>query len=215
MTFLRHLNRVALLVAVPFALSAQAGPPAGWRWQLDRPAENVTGRDAAPGAWQFQEMIPGMHVTAGPGALVFPTAESATGRFAVEATIVLFPDSNSGGYGIVFGGRSLGESGSSWQAFLVDGDGRFSIVRATATGREPLVPWTANDAILRRGKETVTNQLRVAVEPDSVRFLANGKRVGAVARSALQPDGQFGLRLDAGINVHVTNVDVTRRLLKR
>jgi hypothetical protein len=194
---------------------AQPGAPSGWQWHLDRPVENVTGRDAPPGAWQFQEMIPGMHVTSGPGATVYPTAESASGRFMIDATIVLFPNSTDAGYGVMFGGSKLGTPDATWSALLLSADGRFSVVRHAASGTTRLIDWTANETILKRGAETVSNQLRVSVEPDSIRFLVNAKRVGAIPRSATEPAGQFGLRLDAGIKVRVTNVDVTRRLLKR
>lgn len=213
------MSRTALLLAAFFGTSsvtiAQPTTPSGWQWQLDRAAENVIGRDAPAGAWQFQEMIPGMHVTSGPGVTVYAAAESASGRYMVDATIVLFPNSSDAGYGVMFGGSKLGESGATWSAFLLSPDGRFSVVRHSPTGTTRVVEWTTNEGILKRGAETVTNQLRVSVEPDSIRFLVNTKRVGAIARAATQPDGQFGLRLDAGINIHVTNVDVTRRLLKR
>jgi hypothetical protein len=206
----------AALIVFPIALAAQTppAPPAAWRWHIDKPATNVTGRDAPPGAWQFQEMVPGMHVTSGPGVVVFPT-DSASGRFMVDATIVLFPNSSKDGYGIMFGGRSLGEPAATWSAFLLSADGRFTVVRHSSAGDERLIAWTSADTIRKLGAETVTNQLRVAVETDSVRFLVNGRVLSALPRTALRPDGQFGLRLDPGINVHVTNVDVTRRLLRR
>jgi hypothetical protein len=210
----RSCVAATLVCLLTSSLAAQVEPP-GWRFQLDRPAVNVMGRDAPADAWQFREMIPGMHVTSGPGVVVFPATETAAGRFMIDATIVLFPNSGNDGYGVVFGGRSLADASAAWTALLVTADGRFGVFRRGASGREALVDWTPNDAVTRRGAEPVTNQLRVAVEPDSIRFLANGKRLGAIARSAVQPDGQYGLRLDAGSNVHVTNVDVTRRLLKR
>jgi len=204
---------VALLLAAPIALVAQTTPP-GWRWQLDKPATNVMGKEPPAGSWQFQEMVPGMHVTSGPGVIVYP-ADSANGRFMVDATIVLFPNSSRDGYGIMFGGRSLGEPGATWNAFLLSSDGRFSVVRRGASGEERLIAWTPSDTVRRPGTETVTNQLRVAAETDSVRFLVNGRAVAALARSALRAEGQFGLRLEQGINVHVTNVDIARRLLRR
>jgi hypothetical protein len=159
-------------------------------------------------------MVPGMHVTSGPGVIVYPT-DSASGRFMVDATIVLFPNSSRDGYGIMFGGRSLGESSATWNAFLLSYDGRFSVVRRGPSGEERLVAWTPSDTIRRPGTETVANQLRVAVERDSIRFSVNGRAVSALPRASLQPDGVFGLRLEQGINVHVTNVDIVRRLLKR
>lgn len=214
MSSIRSYVQLALFAALPRLLPAQS-PPDGWRWQLDKPAVNVTGRDAPPGDWQFQEMVPGMHVTSGPGVVVYAPGEGASGRYMVDATIVLFPSSGNEGYGIMFGGQELGTATSSWNAFLLDAAGRYAVVRRTGSGLERLVDWTAHDAVIRRGAETVTNQLRVSVEPDSIRFLVNNRRVGAVPRSLVRPDGQFGLRLDAGVNTHVTNVDLTRRLLKR
>lgn len=203
---------VALVVLAASSASAQLAP-AGWRPTLDKPAENVLTRDVPAGAWQFQEMVPGMHVTSGPG-VTLRAPGSASGRYMIDATIVLFPNSSDNGYGVLFGADSAGES-PSWQALLVDASGRWSVVQHTSAGRKALVPPTAHDAILRRGKETVTNQLRVSVERDSIRFFANTQRLGAMARTDVRPDGAFGLRLDAGNNTHVTNVDLTQRLLKR
>jgi hypothetical protein len=37
----------------------------------------------------------------------------------------------------------------------------------------------------------------------------------AVSSAVVQADGLYGLRFDEGINLHVTNVDFVRRLLKR
>jgi hypothetical protein len=198
-----------LLLALASSLHAQSTPE-GWRWQLDRPAPNVMGRDAPPGSWQFQEMIPGMHVTSGPGVVLTAPGDGASGRYIVDATIVLFPNSGGEGYGVMFGGDE-----STWNAFLLDATGRFSVVRRQGAAVDRLVEWTPHEAITRRGAEPVTNQVRVAVEPDSIRFLVNTRPVGALPRSATRTDGHFGLRLGEGINVHVTNVDVTRRLLKR
>ena len=52
----------------------------------------------------------------------------------------------------------------------------------------------------------------VRAEPDSVRFLVNGVRVSAWPRAALQVDGSYGFRIGAGANLHITNLDLTRRL---
>jgi hypothetical protein len=89
------------------------------------------------------------------------------------------------------------------------------VVRRQGAAVDRLVEWTAHEAITRRGAEPATNQVRVAVEPDSIRFLVNARPVGALPRSATRTDGHLGLRLGEGINVHVTNVELARRLLKR
>jgi hypothetical protein len=103
----------------------------------------------------------------------------------------------------------------SWTAFLVAGDGRFAIARHTESRTEMLLPFAAHEAIHRRGEKTVTNHLRVEVESDSVRFLSNGARLASLPRSAVPADGHVGLELGEGANVHVIDVDVTRRLLRR
>jgi hypothetical protein len=103
----RTTRFLAALVGLGLSLAPAAGAqrvPDGWIWQLDRPAPNVMGRDAPAGSWQFQEMVPGMHVTSGPGVILFPRGSGATGRYMVDADIVLFPNSTNNGYGVVFGG---------------------------------------------------------------------------------------------------------------
>lgn len=52
----------------------------------------------------------------------------------------------------------------------------------------------------------------VRAEPDSVRFLVNDERIAAFARGAIDVDGAFGFRIGQGVNLHITNLDVTRRL---
>ena len=59
---------------------------------------------------------------------------------------------------------------------------------------------------------TVTNVLSVRAEPDSVRFLVTSERITAFARADLNVDGPFGFRIGKGVNLHITNLDVTRRL---
>ena len=208
---------LALAFALPVSAQAQRTPD-GWRWQLDAPATNIIGQAAPAGAWQLQEMIPGMHVTSGPGVTLSLAAPHVTGRFMVDADIVLFPNSTMNGYGVMFGGQGTTSADTTlraWTAFLVSGAGQFSVVKHSAGKSEVLLPWTANAAILRRDTTTATNRLRVWSEPDSVRFVINGTHVGSLPRAAVSADGVFGLRFDSGINVHVTNVDITRRLLKR
>ena len=215
----RVVRRLMVLSVLVFPGVADAQRvPDGWRWQLDKPAPNVTGRDAPPGAWQFQEMVPGMHVTAGPGVILYAPGAGAAGRFMVDADIVLFPNSSENGYGIMFGGRTGAGADTTlrtWNALVLNASGRFAVVRHSGGKVETVKGWTEHDAIVKRGAEPVTNRLRVWAERDSVLFVVNGTALGALPTAALDPDGLFGLRLDEGINTHVTNVDHTVRLLRR
>lgn len=159
-----------------------------------------------------------MHVTSGPGVTLYLGDVGAAGRFMVDADLVLFPNSTMNGYGVMFAGQPTHGNDSTltaWSAFLLSGSGRFAVVRHVAGKLEQVVPWTASDAIVKRDTSVITNRVRVWAEPDSVRFVVNGTRIAALPRTAVPPDGLFGLRLDDGINMHVTNVDLTKRLLKR
>jgi len=205
------------LLVIPCVVHAQRAPN-GWRHQLDKPAPNVVGKDAPAGAWQFQEMVPGMHLTSGPGVIVYPPGDGAKGRFMVDADLLLFPNSGENGYGVMFGGRSGTGADTTlrtWNAFLVNAAGRFAIIRHSGGKVEQLRAWTEHEAIVRRATDVVTNRVRVWVERDSVRFVVNGKPLAALPSTVLDPDGLFGLRLEEGINMHVTNVDHSVRLLKR
>jgi hypothetical protein len=205
---LRALAAATSLAGIlPIHLRAQDSAPAGWKTQL------TSGSGAE---FAFDEMLPGFHVTAkSTGGLVYPAAERATGRFAVDAAIVLFPDASDRGYGVFVGGGDDGGRLGGWTAFLVAGDGRFAIAKQVGSATQMVLPWAAHDAVLRRADKTVTNRLRVELEPDSVRFLVNGARLATLARSAVSSDGHVGLQFEEGLNVHVIDVDVTRRLLGR
>jgi hypothetical protein len=162
-------------------------------------------------------MIPGMHITTGPPVSLIAPGDPAAGRFMVDADLLLFPNSADNGHGVLVGARPEAQPdrvAPSWIAFLVSGDGKFAVVQRTGGTTTPLVAWTAHDAVVKRGKDVVTNRLRISVERDSLRFFANGTRVGAIQRGGLPVDGHVGLRIEEGVNLHVTNVDVVRRLLK-
>lgn len=209
---------VCFWIASPRICDAQKAPE-GWRWQLDQSSTGGTQARSPEGSLSLQEMVPGMHVTTGPGVVLLAPGAGAIGRFMVDAEMLLFPNSSDGGYGIIVGGRPRGRSldipAAYWVAFVVSGDGRFAVVQHTPERTTLLVDWRSDESIVRRAKDVVTNRLRVAVEPDSVRFVVNQKQLAALSRALVQPDGLFGLRIDEGLNLHVTNVDIARRLLKR
>ena len=164
-------------------------------------------------------MVPGMHITTGAGVVLLAPGDGAAGRFIVDAEMLLFPNSSDGGYGIMIGGSSdeasLDFAATHWIGFVVSGDGRFAVLRHAPERTTSLVDWRADGSVVPRSTDVVTNRLRVAVEPDSVRFVVNEKQVAALPRAGLQLDGLFGLRIEDGVNVHVTNVDIVKRLLRR
>lgn len=218
-----HPKRLIVLAAVALvsdaALAQQApavaAPPPGWQWVLDAPARLVNGGRFAPTdtTFEFAHMAPGWHITMGPGATLFDPRERAEGRFVVQGELILFPDASGNEYGVFVGGRALDGAAQHWFAFLVRADGSAAVMHRSGAETRSLMPWTMHAAVKPKPSgSTVTNVIAVRAEPDSVRFVVNGERLAAFARSTMEVDGQFGFRIGRGVNLHITNLDVTRRL---
>ncbi len=209
------IRRLLLTAAtvVPLAVAAQGGPP-NWTWALDQPARLLNGGRFTPNdtTWDFVNMAPGWHVTMGPGGQLFDPSNTATGRYAVEAEMILFPNSSNEEFGVFVGGAHLGEPDARWTAFTIRRDGKFTVRSQQAGRRVTLADWAQHEAVNPLAADgTVKNTVRVLAEPDSVRFLVNGARVGAWARRGLAVDGLYGFRIGKGTNLHITNLDHTRR----
>lgn len=209
-----------VLALAPHAIAAQqgnaplSGPP-GWTWTLDAPARLLNGGRFAPtdSTFDFAHMAPGWHITMGPGAALFDPRERAEGRFVVEGELILFPDASEHEYGLFVGGRDLDGATKQWFAFVVRADGSAAVMHRAGTETRMVMPWTKHAAVKPKPEgNTVTNVLSVRAEPDSVRFLVNSERITAFARADLNVDGPFGFRIGKGVNLHITNLDVTRRL---
>jgi hypothetical protein len=197
------MRRYLLLATLlPTLLGAQEST---WRVKPD-------GGNTEPVEWT--PMPPGWHITTGPGSIIYDASNVATGRFALSMEVHLFPKASEEGYGVFLGGQSLDGPTATYVAFLMRRDGALQIVRTQGTGSIVLREWSATDAIKPHpGTDgTALNTLTVRADLDSVRVEANGQRITAVPRAGLSLDGTFGFRVGRGINLHVTNLDITRRL---
>jgi hypothetical protein len=201
-------------------LGAQAAPapqgPAGWSWSLDRPARFQGGGKAigSDSLFEFSQMAPGWHLTMGPGAVVFDPRELADHRFVLSADLILFPDASmEGEYGVFVGGKGLDGPSAQWFAFVVRGDGSAAVMQRAGGETRFVMPWTKATAVKPRPVgDAVTNIVQVRAEADSTHFLVNGTRVAAFGRADLDVNGSFGFRMGPGVNLHITNLDITRRL---
>jgi hypothetical protein len=204
--------------SAPLAAQDAAAPrpltPPGWAWRTDRPAEpqrGGTGR-MSDAVFEFVHMAPGWHVTMGPGGNLFEPGARLAGRFGVEAEMILFPDASDGEYGVFVGGTGL-DGAAEWTAFVVRADGSAAVMRRAAGATTMLMPWAPHSAVkVKATGATAKNYVTVRAEPDSVRFVVNGERVAAWPRAGIPVDGNFGFRIGRGVNLHITNLDVTRRL---
>jgi hypothetical protein len=159
----------------------------------------------------FVEMPPGWHITAGRGVILYDAATATEGAFRVESEGYMFdPAGANGTYGLILGGRDLDTDAARYVAFEIDTEGRFALrlhggerpaELIAPTRHEAVLPWTGEGA-------TVRNVLAVEVGVEVVLFLVNGAPVTELPRAEVDPDGIVGLRIDAGMNIHVTTLDV-------
>ena len=187
--------------------AVQQGPrPDGWSVRYDR-------ANAVDSTLAFQTMSPGWHVTTGPSAILYDTTRTAAGDFAVTSEMFLFPGQRAEGFGVFVGGRDLAGAGQQYTYFLLRRNGMFTIKRRDGATASNLVPWTAHPSIEPhdRAEGTVKYVLGVSAGADSVRFTVNGTEVAALPRAAVAPDGVVGLRVNHGLSLHVTSLDVQRR----
>lgn len=203
---LAQVPPVVLLLALPAMATAQHAhvpAPPGWTHHHDTPPRDTV--------WTFASMAPGWHVTTGPGAVLYDPAAHAHGDFSLASQVFLFPKPSDEGYGLFLGGQGIGSDTASYLAVLLRGDGRVSVQQHRGGTWNVLAPWTRNAAIKPNpGDQVVLNHLRVRAGADSLRVFVNDSSVLALPRRVLQLDGQVGLRVGAGLNLHVTTFDHTR-----
>jgi len=180
------------------------------------PANATAQEFRAPTDWvarpeRFVEMPPGWHLTAGRGVILYNPLATADGRFEVESEGFLFdPKGVDGRYGLILGGRELDSDAPRYVAFEIGTKGDFAVREVEAYEstdllagtRSAILPWMGEDA-------TVKNILGFEAGDATVRFLVNGEIIAELPRSKVDPDGIVGLRIDAGLNTHITTLNIT------
>jgi hypothetical protein len=213
--------------AVMLAMAAaQEGQPAPAKKQLQRPADWVTRVDAGGAPAEplyFVSMPPGWHITTGPGTILYNPAQTCSKRCHIEAEIYLFPGKAEGGYGVFLGGFNLEEeAGPNYDVFMLRWDGAHARgnwingVRMPASAFRPEMSQYVEKGLPDKPVKNV-----ITIEVDEVdgepvaQFFVNGHRT---YREHHRPPpgrspylGTVGLRVDAGVNIHVTRLDVTAK----
>ena len=183
---------------------------AGWTGRID-PRAATQGRKITDAV--FASMGSGIHVTAGPAAVYWNSANSPTGNYRVKATFNQTKAStHPEGYGLFFAGHDLDSANQSYAYFLVRQDGKFLINhRADDNTVHKIVDWTENAAVKAidaSGK--ASNTLEINVDATDVHFLVNGTEVHKIARSVLDSGGGHagttgiaGIRVNHNLDVHI------------
>jgi hypothetical protein len=217
----RSCTALSLLVLAAASLSAQmAGMkdhdpdrkadggalPAGWTGRTDRESAKLS--DA-----KFEKMGTGYHITSGPAAIYWNSANRVTGPFTATATITQTKaPAHPEAYGIFFMGNKLITPEQSYAYLIVRGDGKYMIKHRAGAELHTIMDWTENAAVHKadaNGKATNTVSVD-ASRPDSVRLSVNGTQVAAIAGPHIgSTDGYVGLRVNHNLDVHVSDFTVT------
>jgi len=196
---------------LPAILSAQTPEAAqgGWVVRVDQ------GRHGG-GDVKFVDMPPGWHITTGAAAIFYDPEEMASGDFRVESEVFLFdPHGRNEAFGIFIGGTNIDGDAQAYTYFLIRQDGRVLVKRRDGAETTTLQGWTPSDAVemwseREADSPTVKNVLAIEATGDALSFQVNGEEVYRTGRAGQHVDGVVGLRVNHGLNLHVTSLDVTR-----
>jgi hypothetical protein len=190
--------------------SKSSGLPAGWTARLDDKERRYSADDA-----RFEIMGSGYHVTSGPAAVYYSDVHKTQGNFTVRASLTqMMAPTHAEAYGIFIGGTELLTAQQQYFYFLVRGDGKYYIAHRAGPEVHAIVAWADHAAVKKQdesGKQS--NELVIQVTADAVTMLVNSQRVRSFARGELHgfsTDGQVGLRVNHGLDVHVGAFEIRK-----
>lgn len=202
-------SAIACLALLPLAAAAQEDklpPPEGWLARTDHGGDGVEA---------LQEMPPGWHVTTGPAGIFYDPETRADGDFRVESTVFLFdPEGLNEGFGVFIGGSDLEGDGQAYTYLLIRADGSVIVKRRDGGETSTLLDWTKHEAVVtwaarEEGAATAKNVLFVEAGEEEVIFGVNEQEVFRTARTGQHVDGVVGLRVNHGLNLHFSTLEVT------
>ena len=182
--------------------------PEGWQVRFDNPNASEDQLE------MFVSMPPGWHVTSGPRAVYWGPDMEASGEYRLEMEVFLFdPQGRREAFGIFFGGREMMGEEIEYSYFLIRDGGEFIVKRREGTETPTVLPWTGHEGIVayadRGDGATAKNVLAVEVGGETVRFFVNGAEVASLPRAEVAADGIFGFRINHGLNVHVSRMEMS------
>ncbi len=188
-----------------FKPAKQEGPtPPGWSVRPDKPGDK-------PESVNFVTMGTGMHITSGMTAAIYwNPANTASGAYTVTASFGVRSIPLHDAVGLIWGGSDLSGDKQAYDYILIYGNGSFAVKHRSGTAVHDIIKQTPNAAIKAADKDggSASNNVAVKVAADSVRLFVNDVQVGAVdAKNPMMPNaGIFGVRVNHGISVHISNV---------
>jgi hypothetical protein len=152
---------LALVALAPATLAGQAG--GDWRYALDRETVAPISGELTPGAWTYQQMPPGWHLTTtDQGVTLYPNSPMAMqGEWGVEMEFFLFPAPSDDGVGIALMPTAESEHSGELR-LLMRRDGQLSATVLTSSDTMLLATWTSDTGVAAHdGEEIKQYVLRV------------------------------------------------------
>jgi len=196
----RYASLVLLVLFAVVPLMAQA--PEGWMMRVDK-STSASDPDAA-GTIKFMTMGSTLHAVNPQAAVYWNPTNTMAGNYSVKGTFTLVkPSGHTNYYGLVFGGKDLGDAGQNYLYFLVGQNGTWLVKRRnTDKMTEDVAAKMANAAVKQpdaSGKSV--NALEVSVMGDKLQFKVNGTTVHTMAKGSLTTDGIYGIRVNHQLEV--------------
>lgn len=194
---------ILTILAVPSVSSAQGAPrtsPPGWKSRLLNGGPDTTAQIwVTPGGW---------HVTTTDNGLWWDTTMVEKKAFSVSLEATLLPGAARNGFGMFVGGRDLEKQRPAYLTFQIRPDGRFLVGLHEGREEHGLVPWMYHPAITTTAGEVVTYRLRLEVHPLRLDYFVNDVKVHSMSRATVRAEGVMGLKLDAGLDLEVSEFKV-------
>jgi hypothetical protein len=180
--------------------------PAGWSGRTDNATKKL--EDA-----KFVVMGSGYHVTSGPAAIYWRSANTVGVPFTATTTMTQTKaPAHPEAYGIVYMGSKLDSPEQSYAYLLVRGDGKVMVKHRAGAELHTIMDWTESAAVHKADASgKATNTLTVDAKADSTRLLVNGVQVAAIGGAYAKADGIVGLRVNHNLDVHVSEFTVTKK----
>lgn len=186
--------------------------PGEWEVRLAQPDSDVEiSSDTASADIYFVNMEPGYHITSGPAAIYWDSAQTVSGDYRASARFHLFdPGERREAFGLFFGGENLNGDNQAYLYFLLRNGGQYLVKKRTGSETETLHDWTDTGAMnsFDGESESVPNVLAVEVSGDSLAFYVNDERVHTMPKGDHTTDGIVGLRVNHALNLHVEDLQV-------
>jgi hypothetical protein len=183
----------------------QEGPtPPGWTLRTDKASDK-------PESVNFVTMGPGMHITSGATpAIYWNPANTASGTYTISVSFGVRSIPLHDAVGLIWGGADLSGDKQSYDYLLIYGNGSFAVKHRSGTVVHDVIKQTTNAAIKAAAMNggPASNNVAVKVAADSVRMFVNDVQVAAVdAKNPMMPNaGIYGVRVNHGISVHISNL---------